>query len=230
MALRYYDDAIVDKLKRWIPEESNLRVLKPEESRRLFETKADDSGDKPIQLPIIALSRSKDFTIASNIKQSRSFDGLKVGLRVIDGKLPGSTVHLNVIPVQLEYQLDIYTKTYEEGDEYLRQFLFKLINNPALYIEIPYNNSGLLHIANIRVLDTISDTSDITEHLFAGQFTRWSIQLELQDAFLFSVPYRNNWKFGGVELATNSSLANPLDTDEIEIAVDENDLEIKEKI
>lgn len=42
--------------------------------------------------------------------------------------------------------------------------------------------------------ENVSDTSDITEHLFAGQFTRWSIQLELQDAFLFNVPYKKNWR------------------------------------
>lgn len=40
----------------------------------------------------------------------------------------------------------------------------------------------------------ISDTSDITEHLFAGQFTRWSIKFELQDAFLFNVPHKKNWR------------------------------------
>ena len=42
--------------------------------------------------------------------------------------------------------------------------------------------------------ENVSDTSDITERLFAGQFTRWSIQLELQDAFLFNVPYKKNWR------------------------------------
>lgn len=40
----------------------------------------------------------------------------------------------------------------------------------------------------------MSDTSDITEHLFAGQFTRWSIKFELQDAFLFNVPVKKNWR------------------------------------
>jgi hypothetical protein len=30
--------------------------------------------------------------------------------------------------------------------------------------------------------------------LFVGQFTRWTIQMEIQDAFLYNVPYRKNWK------------------------------------
>ena len=41
----------------------------------------------------------------------------------------------------------------------------------------------------------MSDTSAISERIFSGQFTRWTIQLEIQDAFLFSTPYRKNWKF-----------------------------------
>lgn len=59
MAARYYYDILIAKLKRWIPDNSNLRVLKPDETKRLFETVADDTNDKPFQLPIIALSRTQ---------------------------------------------------------------------------------------------------------------------------------------------------------------------------
>ena len=206
MACRYYDDILVAKLKKWIPDNKPLRVLKPDETSRLFKTMADDSKDKPVDLPVIALSRSKDIQLRSNIKQLKSFDGLRLYLdgdpepdmsrmkgSISQKDIPTSTALFNVIPILLNYQLDIYTKTYEEGDEYVRNFLFKLINNPKLIIDIPYNDATLKHTANIRVLDTISDTSDITEHLFPGQFTRWTIQLEIQDAFLFNIPYKTNW-------------------------------------
>ena len=94
----------------------------------------------------------------------------------------------------------LYRKTVEEADEYLRCFLFKLINNPVITIDIPYNDSQISHIANIRVLETVSDTSGIQERLFSGQFNRWTIQLEIQDAFLFNIPMRKNWKIMGVRL------------------------------
>lgn len=194
MAIRYYDDAIVQKLKKWVPENSNLRVLKPDETRRLFETTADDNKDRPLVLPFIALSRSPDIELLSNVKSLKTFSGLRLGSN------ENSSVQMNVIPIKAEYQLDIYTKTYEEGDEYLRNFLFKLINNPKIKIEIPYNNFNIQHVANIRVLSSVSDTSSISERLFSGQFTRWSIQLELQDGFLFSVPYKTNWKIGEVDI------------------------------
>ena len=193
MACRYYDDILVAKLKSWIPDPKKLRVLKPDETARLIKTMADDSNDKPVQLPVVALSRSKDIQLRSNIKQLKSFDGLRLYSEADPKDIPVSTAVFNVIPILLNYQIDIYTKTYDEGDEYVRNFLFKLINNPKLIIDIPYNNMNLQHTANIRVLDTVSDTTDIAEHLFPGQFTRWTIQLEIQDAFLFNIPYRTNW-------------------------------------
>lgn len=192
MACRYYDDLIVAKIKRWIPESSQLRVLKPSESKRLFQLTADDNKDAALKLPLIALSRNNDIELLSTIKNSMSFDGLH--LRGNEK----ATAQLNVIPIKLEYQLDIYTKRYEECDEYVRELLFKLINNPLLMIDIPYNSKSydqvVTHTANIRVLNTVSDTSDISERVFSGQFTKFTIQLEIQDAFLFSIPYRTNWR------------------------------------
>lgn len=188
MAARYYDDILIAKLKRWVPENSNLRVLKPDETKRLFEVTADDKKDKPFVLPLIALSRNTDIEILQNTKNLKSFDGLTLY------KDEDNTIQMNVIPIRLNYQLDIYTKKFDEGDEYLRNFLFKLINNPLLRVEVPYNDTHFTHTANIRVASTVSDTSAISERIFSGQFTRWTIQLEIQDAFLFSVPYKKNWK------------------------------------
>ena len=188
MAVEYYDDAIVGKLKKWTPTNINLRILKPDETKRLFETLADDSGDKNIKLPMIALSRNNDIELLLNVKNQRSYNGLTMNQDA------DKTLLMNVIPIKLQYQIDIYTKTATESSEYLRQYLFKLINNPVIKIVIPYNGQEVEQIANIRVLDTVSDTSDITQRLFSGQFTRWTIQLEIQDAFLYDLPYKQNWK------------------------------------
>ena len=37
MACRYYDDILVAKILKWLPENTNLRVLGPSESKKLFE-------------------------------------------------------------------------------------------------------------------------------------------------------------------------------------------------
>jgi hypothetical protein len=188
MACRYYDDILAIKLHKWLPDNSNLRVLGPSETKRLFEMTAEDRNDAPASLPLITIARHKDIELLSTTKSPKSYDGLKI-LSTVEG-----TLQFNVLPIKLLYDLVIYTKTEEEVDEYVRSFLFKLINNPVIKVKIPYNGAEIEHIANIRVLSNVSDTSDISERLFVGQFHCWTIQLEIQDAFLFSLPYRRNWQ------------------------------------
>ncbi len=208
MAISYYDEAITQKIKNWLADSSKLRVLSPDESSRLIQLMADDSKDRPMTLPVIAISRNKDIELESAIKQNKSFDGF-----VIDkDNTTATTIHMNVIPIKTTYQLDIYTKKRIEADEYVRQYLFKLINNPQIIIDIPYphkDNCVLRHTANIRVLNTISDTSDIPTHIFAGQFYKWTIQLELQDGFLFSIPQKQGWKLVGVEITAADKIVDP---------------------
>jgi hypothetical protein len=194
MAIRYYDDILIKKIQRWLPEASKVRVLRPDETSKFFSLTADDLKDQAFQLPLVALSRKPDLELLSTVKSPKSYDGLKLGTTpAFGGQVPAKTAQMNVLPIRPEYQLDIYAKTAEECEEYVRGFLFKLINNPAIIIDVPYNDSHIEHIANIRVLSNISDTSAITERIFSGQFTRWTIPFELQDAFLFSIPYRKNW-------------------------------------
>ena len=189
MAIDYYDEAVTQKIKNWLADNSTMRVLSPDESNRLIQLAAEDSGDKPLNLPVIAISRNKDIELLSTIKQNRSFDGLVIKSNVAKN----SVVHFNVLPIKTTYQIDFYTKTRAEVDEYVRQYLFKLINNPQIIIKIHYNNYVVEHTANLRVLNTISDTSDISTHIFPGQFYKWTIQLELHDGFLFSLPNKATW-------------------------------------
>lgn len=212
MAISYYDDAVTAKIKGWLADSSVLRVLNPDETKRVIELQAEDSGDKPLTLPLLTISRDKELDITSTIKQNKSFDGLIIQKDTANA----ASVHMNVIPVKTLYQLDIYTKRQLDADEYVRQFLFKLINNPQIIVEIPYNNYIIKHTANLRVLNSVSDTSDLPTRIFQGQFYRWTIQLELQDGFLFSIPYKKNWRFVGVELALCDRIEDPKELDIIE--------------
>ncbi len=208
MAIHYYDDLILAKLQRWLPEASNLRILHPDESKKFFALTAEDTMERAFQLPLIAISRKDELELLATTKNPKSYDGLrlipkdvKTDLTGLKGasyfrareNIPEGTYTYNVIPIRPEYQLDIYAKTAEECEEYVRSFLFKLINNPLLKIEIPYHDLHLEHTAYIRILPNIANTSSIAERIFSGQFTRWTIQFELHDAFLFSIPYRKNW-------------------------------------
>lgn len=202
MAVRYYDDAVANKINSWLPKDKNrkIQVLKPDETKRLFSIEADEKNDKPLTLPLIALSRSNTVSLKQKTMTPMSFDGLMLDS---DSK---HTLQLNGIPIYLSYQLDIYTRRYDEGDELLREFVFKLINNPQIVIELPYNNQKFKHVATIEMQTDIEDTSDISERLFPGQFTRWTLRFDIDGAYLFSLPYVDNVSIDGYGLEVRQDL------------------------
>lgn len=195
MAIRYYDEAVAKKINSWLPKDKNrsIQILKPDETKKLFTIEADERDDKPLQLPLIALSRDTSIELKQRTMCPVSFDGLMLES---DGK---HTLQLNGIPIYLTYQMDIYTRHYDEGDELLREFVFKLVNNPQIVIELPYNGQNFKHVATILMQNTIQDNSDIGERLFSGQFTRWTIKFDIVGAYLFSIPYVDNVSIGDIK-------------------------------
>ena len=196
MALKFYDDALVDKIRKWV-NDPNMTITGPDETRRLFEYRADISNDSSIQLPLIALRRGKDFEIISTNKKPLTFDGVTV-----EANKQRSGI-LNGIPIAINYQLDIYTRYYAEADEYVRDFIFKFINFPKINITIPYNNANIEHTSNIRLNSNVVDNSDIPERLSLGQFTRFTLSLYIDDAYIFDYKFRNNY---AVEIERQISL------------------------
>lgn len=187
MAIRFYDEAVYEKIKHWV-KDPNMRILKPDESSRLFQLNADQNNDKPLTLPLIALSRDSSMEIISTTKKALTYDGGHIAASQKQSEV------LNGIPVKLSYQLDIYTKYFAEADEYARNFIFNLINYPKISIEIPYNDAKIKHDSTLLLESTVSDNSDIPERLISGQFTRMSLRFNIDDAYLFSVPFMDNWK------------------------------------
>lgn len=195
MAIRYYDDALLNKIKLWV-RDPNMTILSVNESTRLFQIEAEKNDDKPLKLPLIALSRDPNMTIISTQRKALTYDGAHLAM---DNQY---SMLLNAIPIQLNYQLDIYTRYFAEADEYVRNFIFNFINYPKVSITIPYNDANIEHNSTVLLESNVSDNSDIPERLISGQFTRMTIRLTIDDAWLFSVPFMDNWRadLGEVEI------------------------------
>ena len=187
MAVRFYDEALLKKFQKWTAD-TQVQLTGINETRRLFEVVADKQNDKPIQLPLIALSRNGGYTIQEKYKQPRSYSSNEF-IRMQD---VASGALLNAIPIGISYQIDIYARHLAEADEYARNIVFNIINYPKLNIEIPYEDSGLTHDANIRLITDVEDNSDIPERLISGQFTRFTIGIDIDDAYLFDVRVKDN--------------------------------------
>ena len=185
MGVRFYDDALLKKLQKWTAG-THLNITGVNDTKRLFEVVADKSNDRPIELPLIALSRNGGYAIQSKYKQPRSFMGHTMAQNEHSG------AKLNAIPIGITYQLDIYTKYLDEADEYARNIVFNIINYPKLEIEIPYEDMGFTHISNIRLVSDVEDNSDVPERLIPGQFSRLTIGLDIDDAYLWDVRIKDN--------------------------------------
>lgn len=185
MAVRFYDEALLKKFQKWTAD-TQVQLTGINETRRLFEVIADKQNDKPIQLPLIALSRNGGYTIQEKYKQPRSYNGSALVVTTDSG------AKLNAIPIGISYQIDIYARHLAEADEYARNIVFNIVNYPKLNIEIPYEDSGLTHDANIRLTTDVEDNSDIPERLISGQFTRFTIGIDIDDAYLFDVRVKDN--------------------------------------
>lgn len=183
MSIALYDKALLDKLKVWT-NGTNVSIVAPDESTRLFEMIADNNNDNAIKLPIISLKRPRGFTILKPQKSSMSFNGITVEKR------EKSAITINAIPINIDYQIDVYTRYIQEADEYIRNFVYNIINYPKLTVDIPYNGVHLKHDSNIRLTPEIEDNSDIPERLISGQFTRLTMNIYIDDAYLWDLPIR----------------------------------------
>ena len=193
MSVRLYDEAIVTKIKSWVKDDK-LKVLKPDETARLFQMIANMTNDKPITLPLIAISRSNEIEITNTSKRMMTYDGM-----MLDATKDKS-LQIDAIPMVLNYQIDIYCEDDKEADEYMRNFVFSIIKHPKIRVTLPYNQINYEHWSFMRLLSTIEDNSDVPLRLFPDQFARWTIRFTVDDAYLFSLPYKDNVHIDGYEI------------------------------
>ena len=196
MSAYLYDEAFVQKLRNWT-KESQIQIYSPDDTKRLFEIIADNNNDKPIQLPILCLRRKSGLNVRNVNKQPLTFDGMVVE--------QGETkaLKLTAIPIDISYQLDIYTRYFKEADEFLRNLTFNIINYPKLTVTIPYNDANIEHDGFIRMANDIEDNSNIPERLISGQFTRLTFNINIDDAYLWNVKVKDNLNISCDEVTPN---------------------------
>ena len=186
MGANLYDEALTAKIKNWT-EKADVHIYGPNESRRLVEVLADESGDKPIKLPIISISRVGGYQILNHNKKRLTYDGMMYE------STEGKSISLNAIPISINYQIDVWCRYLQEADAYMRNLLFNIINFPTLEITIPYNSKSIeiKHFSNIRIVTDVLDNSG-ENRIFSGQFSRLGIGISIDDAYLWDTRVKDN--------------------------------------
>lgn len=180
-----YDTALLNRLKRWF---NNPNITISGDTKALFTSQADINENDSFPFPLVAVTRADTIGLLETNKKPKSFRSQKFDL--VSDKTQINV--LNAIPINLAYQIDIYTRHRLENDNILRELVFKIINNPSLEIEIP-NSGEKTHRFNMRLRDTIIDNSDIPEHLIRGEYFRTTLEIFIDDAHLFEYKGKDVW-------------------------------------
>lgn len=180
MSTRFYDEALIKKLTYWT-KSTNAKIYSPSDTKKLFEVVADESDDGPIKLPIICVRRNGGFQVKNTNRQPLSYSAQTIE------KSNTKTMKLNAIPIELRYQLDIYTRYFDEADEFARNLIFNIINFPSLTVVLRYLDQDIEHKSTIQMTSDVEDNSDIPERFVQGNFTRLTINLTIPDAYIWDV-------------------------------------------
>lgn len=193
MAVRFYDEALVKKLKYWTSN-TQVKIYSPAETRKLFEVIADETNDSPIKLPIICVRRQGGYTVKETGRKPLAYSGKEIG------KTEQKVCQLNAIPIELKYQIDVYTRYYDEADEFVRNLVFNIINFPSVTACFNYLGEEVQHNSTIELSQEIEDNSDIPERFVAGNFTRLSLQVTMPNAYLWDVRVKDTSSVEGYEV------------------------------
>lgn len=210
MSLTLYDRAIAEKIKSWVLD-TETTVFTVEETREVFKVRADKTDDRPIQLPLITINRARESEILLTTNRAMTRAGMTFNSE------NGVSDHLNAVPISIVYNINIYCRTLEQADEYVRNFVFNIINYPRIIISIPYNNSNLSYTSFMSIQSTIADNSDIEERLVPGQFSRFTISVALNDAYFFSYNRRKSPKIVIGAIVLDNSGCGQVDNDKLNL-------------
>lgn len=97
-----------------------------------------------------------------------------------------SITSLQYLPLHIDYQLDVFTRTREENDELVREIIWYFKLYPQIKITIPYNLNKPITF-NIFFNSDITDNSELTEFENRGQYYRSTLSMYTDEGKLFKV-------------------------------------------
>ena len=147
--LYLYDKVIVDKFKKLF-NDNRISIQPPENAIRYTAQLEDDN----VNFPLISLNRTNWSIRGSDVNFAQSRTG--VLNRVNDN---GTLSVMKILPIRLDYQLDVYTVDKLSNDEIYRELLFYFLNNPTLTVNIPYT-LDTEHVFNLYFNELISPKRD----------------------------------------------------------------------
>lgn len=175
MSVGLYDKAIVNHF-RDILDDERIHILPVEHAIRFTAQLTKDD----VKFPLISTTRLNYSIRSSDI----NFYGLRQG-GYQNRNSDGTSTFEQIIPIRINYQMDIFTVDKRTGDELVRELVFHILLNPTLQVEVPYGLNAKRDF-NIYLDSDIVDNSDTIEHLDKGVRFRNTLTFYTDDAYLFA--------------------------------------------
>lgn len=174
MSVKSYDDAIINNFRQVFNDET-ISILPVENAIRFSAQLQKDD----VTFPMISTTRLgysiRNSDVNFNAKMIGSFKG-RNGLN--------DNMFAQVIPIRIEYQLDVFTVERAVGDEIVRELIFYFMQHPTLKAHFDYG-LNIDHNFNLFLNDDIVDNSDTVEHVNSGVMFRNTLTFYTDDAVLF---------------------------------------------
>lgn len=153
-------------------------------SENVFKIIGDIKNDS-IQFPIISLTRTgwsiKNFHQETQIHSGSLMNYMKP-TDEDDERL--KQVRLQAIPIQINYQVDIWTQSRIDNDILARELIWFYTLNPQMIVKIPHG-LNTEHVFNVGFELDITDNSDIVEHDSRGRYYRQTLGMYVDDGYLW---------------------------------------------
>lgn len=174
MSVYAYDKAVTDLFESIIGD--SIMIQPPENAIR---NTAQLNGDN-IKFPLITINR----TSWSIRQQDRNFALMREG-QTVRFNDDHTVTQARLLPIKIEYQVDIFTVDKRMNDEIARELIFYLSVKPTLQVEVDYD-IGIKHNFNLLLDPDIVDNSDVTNHINDGVLFRSTFTMYCDDAYLWA--------------------------------------------
>lgn len=186
MSVYLYDQALTAQITAITSNtgtNENIHIIPAEKAfSKSFVTEDD------IPLPAISLYRS-GYNLTTQGKSMPMYRQGRYANNVVttNGVTTESLFTTKALPISINYQLDIWTKTRQENDEFMREIIWYFTLNPQLSITLQYGNITQEIGFHVFIGDSVIDNSDIMEFENRGQYYRTTVSMLVDEAQFFLV-------------------------------------------
>lgn len=173
MSVYLYDEAVVDRLRK-ITGDERIHVISPDQS---IDFLAQFDKDK-VDLPAIVVSRGP-VTLLDYRNQVVALKG-QTSRRGEDNLV----VKAQLIPMRIEWNIDIYTVDRYTCDEIVRELVFYFTTRPRFEITVPYQ-LDIVQNFDVLLSPEITDNTDLLEFPSTGEKFRETLTIYTENAHMY---------------------------------------------